>query len=190
MKSLKSILIITFCLLVFSGYSQEHLRFKNVPMDGTVINFTKELIKQGFIVKKENKNLHVLTGNFIGRPCEVRLVATKKTAAIWKVVVLLPTVKDWAPLKIDYMSLKNAFVDKYGEGKSYEFFSKPYAEGESDEMEALSFGRCHYITYWEKPEGTVALQITTEGRITITYEDALNRTLYDKENSQVISNDI
>ncbi len=190
MKSLKSILIITFCLFVFSGYSQEHLRFKNVPMDGTVINFTKELIKQGFIVKKENKNLHVLTGNFIGRPCEVRLVATKKTAAIWKVVVLLPTVKDWAPLKIDYMSLKNAFVDKYGDGKSYEFFAKPYVEGESDEMEALSFGRCHYITYWEKPEGTVALQITTEGRITITYEDALNRTLYDKENSQVISNDI
>ena len=49
-------------------------------MDGTVINFTKELIKQGFIVKKENKNLHVLTGNFIGRPCEVRLVATKKNS--------------------------------------------------------------------------------------------------------------
>ena len=190
MKPLKSILIITLCLCVFSGYSQEHLRFKNVPMDGTVTNFAATLKKQGFAIAEEKRNLFVLTGTFINRPCEVRKKKKKKTAAIWKVVVLLPTVKDWAPLKIDYMSLKNAFVDKYGEGKSYEFFSKPYAEGESDEMEALSFGRCHYITYWEKPEGTVALQITTEGRITITYEDALNRSLYDKENSQVISNDI
>lgn len=190
MKPTNFVLILTFCLCTLAGYGQEHLRFKNVPMDGTVINFTKELIKEGFIVQKEKKNLNVLIGNFISRPCEVRLVGTHKTATIWKVVVYLPKVKEWSPLKIDYVNLKQAFVDKYGAGKSYEFFSQPYVDGDGGELQALASERCHYITYWEKPEGTIALQITTEGRITITYEDALNRTLYDKENSQVISNDI
>jgi len=192
MKLTKLILIVTFCLGVVSGQSQEHLQFKNRPIDGKVTAFAQALQQQGFIIvkEKEKKNLFVLKGLFINRLCEVRLVATKRTALIWKVSVFLPQEDDWYALKNDYLNLQKQFIVKYGEGKSYEFFSEPYFEGDGREIKALKNERCHYITYWEKPEGIVALQISRDGQIVIIYEDAINAALDTKETTHIISNDI
>jgi hypothetical protein len=190
MKTTKFFLIATFCLFVLYGYSQEHLTFKNVPLNGNINNFAKELVKQGFTVKETKGNVITMSGSYINRQCEVLIFASKKANIVWKVAIYLPEETNWYSIKNDYLKLKEQFITKYGIGKSYEFFSDPYYEGDGYEMQAVKLEKCNYIIYWEKPEGNVTLSISKYRQIKVSYEDSINSALDDKEKSEIISNDI
>lgn len=190
MKTTKFFLIATFCLFVLCGYSQEHLTFKNVPLNGDINNFAKELVKQGFTIKETKGNVIIMSGSYVNRECEVLVLATKKTNIVWKVAIYLPEETIWSSIKYDYLKLKEQFITKYGTGKSYEYFSNPYYEGDGYEMQAVKLEKCNYITFWEKPEGSISLKISKYEQIAVSYEDTINSALDDKEKAETISNDI
>ena len=190
MKTTKFFLIATFCLFVLYGYSQEHLTFKNVPLNGDINNFAKELVKQGFTIKETKGNIITMSGSYVNRQCEVLMIATEKTNIVWKVAIYLPKETNWYSIKTDFLNLKEQFIAKYGDGKSYEFFSKPYYEGDGYEMQAVINKKCIYAIYWKKTEGTILLNISQYEKISVSYEDSINSALNDKEKSEIISIDI
>lgn len=190
MKSLKLSLIISFSLFSFFIYSQEHITFKGVPINGTVNSFAQELVKKGCKIKESKGNIITLEGEFVNNTCEIIAVGSHKTNTAWKAIAYLPEETNWYSIKNDYNNLKKIFQQKYGDGTSYEFFSKPYYEGDGYEMQALTLKKCTYSTYFEIETGIIVLEISKYKQISIGYEDKINVEINRKEANDIINDEI
>ncbi len=190
MKTTKLFVIAVLCFFTLSGFSQEHLTFKNIPINGDVNIFAKELVKQGFTIKETKGNVITLSGSYISRDCEVLILGTKGTNIIWKVIIFLPKETNWYSIKSDFLKLKEQFIVKYNTGKSYEFFSSPYDEGDGYEMQAVRLEKCTYSTFWDTQGGSITLKISKYEQISVSYEDSINSAIDDKERAEAVSNDI
>ena len=83
------------------------------------------------------------------------------------------------------------FVKKYGNPtNNYEFFSKPYYEGDGYELSALRNEKCHYISAFETKNGVVYLEISKFKKIEINYEDKANSNIMDREKEETVIDDI
>jgi len=190
MKSIKSLLLILFCIFSSILFSQEHIKFKGIPLTGNVNSFSQELVKLGFVIVESNGNIITMEGEFINKKCEVLVVGSKTTNIIWKVIAYLPEETNWYSLKNNYLEIKNQFQQKYGDGRSYEFFSKPYEEGDGYEMQALGLEKCRYITFFETELGTISVDVSKYKQISIGYEDKINLEIKKNEAESIINNDI
>ncbi len=191
MKLKKTLLTGFICIVSIMGsYAQEHLMFKDIALNGDIKSFANELVKQGFVIVEPKATIIALSGNFVNRKCEVFVCSTKKSNNVWKVAVYLPKEFNWQSIKKDYQSLKEQFIKKYGNGKAQEYFTLPYFEGDEYEMQAINLEKCHYQIYWQTKEGSISLTISKYGQIMISYEDAINTLLDDKEKAEEIKKDI
>ena len=87
----QNIFLFSLFLLLNGCFSEEHLKFLNVPINGSIDKFEDELIKLGFTeapVKEENQLK--LNGIFIEKHCEIDLYGTSKSQTVYKVKVNLP----------------------------------------------------------------------------------------------------
>lgn len=190
MRAQKIIFLFLFLLLNVYSYSQEHLRFKNIPIDGNIDTFADELIKQGFSKLASKGNIISLTGEFINKNCEIYVVGSKKSNLTWKILIVLPKESSWGSLKENYFEIKKQYQSKYGSGKSYEFFSKPYFEGDGYELQALRNEGCTYSTFWKTESGSIDLTISASGSNSLSYQDNQNTDIMRKEKEEVIKSDI
>ncbi|MFI3331633.1 MAG: hypothetical protein R3Y38_07490, partial [Rikenellaceae bacterium] len=173
--------------------AQEHMEFKGIPISGHIDSFVAKLESSGF--KKKTVNLNdnacVLTGQFVGKACEVFVICSPKTKQVWKVAVFLPKSSGWHSIKGDYNSFKTQFTTKYGNPtNSFEFFSKPYYEGDGYEMTAIKVDKCNYMSFWTMAQGTISVAIGTTASIIFAYEDEINRKLKSVEEKSKIQDDI
>lgn len=189
MRTLKiySILFVLFSSTLV--YSQEHMSFKGIPINGTTNEFAQKLISQGYQKIETKDNIIILEGEFINKKCKVYLIGSVKTNKIWKVYVILPENSSWYSIKGDYKELKVQFQQKYGEGRSYEFFSKPYYEGDGYEFQAIRKDKCTYATFFDSTNGNIMLEIGDES-IRISYEDKINSEINNKEKESIVNGDI
>ncbi len=166
------------CFSVIAQESQEfqqHASFKGVPIDGSLDAFVENMKLEGFTFDRMLEDAAIMNGQFVGKQCEIYILATPKTKTVWKVVALLPKETSWHSLKSSYQSLKSSYVDKYGPPtNSFEFFSRPYYEGDGYEMTALHVEKCDYISFWKTSNSNMAVQMTKDGRISLGYEDIIN----------------
>jgi len=194
--NLRKVANIIACLAVLTANnilaqdSQENVTFKGVPLIGTISSFAQELEKQGCTIKETKGNVVILKGEFVSRECEIYVFGSKKTNTVWKVVAYLPEAKSWYSLKSEYLKLKTQFQQKYGKGKSYEFFSNPYYEGDGYEIQALRKEKCTYTTFFDTERGPIAVEISKYEQIKIAYEDAINTKSHEQEEKDIINNDI
>lgn len=184
------LLTVIFCLFVSVVFSQEHLKFKGIPINGNISAFTSELVKLGFKLEGTDQTINTFSGDFVNNKCTIFIVASKKSKVVWKVKAFLPKDENWYSLKQKYYNLKKEYTEKYGIGESYEYFSKPYYEGDSYEMQALELEKCTYSTYFETANGTICVEISKFKQIAISYEDKINSDLDELEKKASISNDI
>lgn len=186
----KNLLLFVILMLSISVFSQDHLKFKNIPIDGNINAFSKELVKQGFTLLESKGSSIILKGEFAGKQCNIVVVGTKKTLLTWKVYISFDKENLWSSLKSKYYELKEQYTTKYGDGKSYEFFSNPYFEGDGYETTALSVDKCTWSTFWETKVGNISISIQASQNIGISYEDIKNTVVMDQEKNEIISNDI
>ena len=126
-KIITTILLLT---LVFIANAQNsHLTFKGIEIDGACSEFVAKLEKEGYTVILQNGDAVILSGKFAGEEVNV-VVPSSPGEIVWKVAVFFEETDSWMKLKYDYDNFKKALTEKYGEGKSYEFFKAPYYEGD------------------------------------------------------------
>jgi len=188
----KILYIILLLLFSFSTFAQsEHLKFRDIELNGSITDFIQKLEKLGYSVKTNLNDIYLLEGDFIGKTCEVIVVSSKKTKTVWKVKVNLPEGKSWYSLKSEYNSVKEQLTKKYGKPKdTYEFFSKPYYEGDGYELQALKKDKCTYYSYWEFENGIISLDMSTDCNLSINYEDKINVAIKKKEKDEQIQDDL
>ena len=85
------IFLFLFLILLNGCFSEEHIKFLDVPINGSIDNFANELIKIGFTeVSLKEENQLKMNGFFIEKHCEIDVYASGKSQTVYKVKVNLP----------------------------------------------------------------------------------------------------
>ena len=181
-----------FCLMFFTATvisslaqtksdSSKHLRFKSVPINGTLDEFVLQMKKSGFTHTGTNDGLAILEGDFASYKSYIVGVSTLKTKdLVSKIAVLFPNHDTWSSLSSNYFDLKEMLSEKYGKpSESVEKFQS-YAEpkNDNDKMYQVQFDKCKYYTIYKTENGTIQLSIEHEGVtkcfIKLAYFDKIN----------------
>ena len=187
----KILLTLWTVLIVTFAQAQEHMTFKDISMDCDLTTFVSKLEAKGYTTDLIQDNGAALSGDFAGKKdCTILVVCTANSKLVWKVGVKFPERTSWSSLKSEYKSLKESYSKKYGIPESFEFFSKPYYEGDGYELQALRLEKCHYASFYNTPAGGISLEINADKRILVTYEDNINIQIKKNEDASVVSNDI
>lgn len=163
-----------------------HLKFKGVPIDGSLAQFLSRMQSKGFEVTSERKDeIHRLEGDFAGfKQCEVYVSTLDNQDLVSRITVCFPTQDQWKNLYGDYKTLKEMLIEKYGRPVSCVERFTSYMGDEDDawRMIVLQNGECKYVTRFSVDEGDITLSIerreVLSGFVQLVYQD--------KENGQVV----
>lgn len=188
------LLIMLSLVIALSSFAQnsQHLEFKGIPLDGKLSDFVTQLEKEGFTFKEYARDyVAIMEGVFAGDYATIYILATPKSKTVWKAAVNYSEKESWTSLKSDYWDMIELYTKKYGKPENhYEFFSKPYYEGDGFELLALKKEKCHYISFYKLPLGTAVVEISQYGYIQIGYEDSINYQLKKQEEESEVLDDI
>lgn len=173
-------MFIVFSLILNTSFSQS---FDGVAIDGDLSTAIAKYKSKGYLIQKYFENGVILNGEVLGTKIELYIFTTIKTKRVFKAVVYLPKRESWVSLKNEYEKYFETFTDKYGtEDSKYEFFSKPYFEGDGYELQALKLEKATFAAYWlKKNNATIGLEISEYQQVKITYENDTNQIISKRE---------
>jgi hypothetical protein len=114
---------------------------------------------------------------------ELYIFVTPKSRIVWKFAVYLNEETSWYSIKSDYEKYLGLLEEKYGEAKSkYNFFIRPYYEGDGYEVSAVKLDNCRYAAFWDDVNGlNLNISISKYMQIEIDYESVKNVAIKTKE---------
>lgn len=175
----KFLFSIFLCCLAITGFAQEHLSFKGIPIEGSVGSFCQQLRAKGFTQVAKNNNLTMFVGDFTGKNATVGVVATDDGKSVFSVVVFFDSSTEWNTLVETYDYYKNIYSRKYGEPAASEENNPSSSDSNFSLMHEVYQGTVIYETIWEVPGGDIELSIEKsteihEGMVMIRYRDTKN----------------
>ena len=153
----------------------EHLTFREIPIDGSIKNFAKQLEKQKFKIEDITDVDAVLTVRFTGELVKLLVKGRKET--VGNVRVIFSERTNWIESKTKYNYVKKSLTEKYGEPKRViEEFIEPFKDGSGDEIKALKEGKCKYRSDFvtNSKNGILTLEINADLSVSILYVDSAN----------------
>lgn len=187
----KIFLVIIAFLIGINVYSQSHLQFMGIEIDGPINSFVQKLNNKGFtLVKKLDSGGAQMKGKFTGKDVELYISVTPVSKNVRSVNVYFPEDKSWSSIKYDYNKLKDSYKQKYILEKEYEFFEDPYYEGDGYEMQAVRNDKCHYATFFSSETGGIMLDISKYEQLHVLYEDSINSSIGSEERDTKILDEI
>lgn len=180
---MKNVLLVVIALLLSVSLNAqtivEHMKFKGIPIDGTLNEFSKQMKQKGFSYKGTEDGMALFEGEFAAtKGCTVFAV-TKSTNVVHKVAVAFPDCDTWSCLSNKYESLKDMLTQKYGDPTlCIERFEDCSANNDNDKFFWLRNDHCKYSTSWVIEEGEIDLDIFHSGYsscfVSLIYIDRLN----------------
>ena len=160
MKHLFLTLLLTFVVGICSAQT-EHMKFKGVPMEGTLQTFTSKLKAKGFMPIGVQDGVSLLKGEFAGyKDCTIGAVADK-SGMICKVSVIFPAMDKWGDLERCYSNYKSMLSEKYGDPKDcVENFQHDYVNDDSSKKYELEMDGCKYYCIFNGDNGEIQLVFT------------------------------
>lgn len=165
-----------------------HLKFKGVPIDGSLELFVNRMQRNGFVLTSSLEDDVVrLEGDFAGfKQCEVYVATLDHKDLVARITVFFPSQEQWKNLYGDYKNLKGMLIEKYGKPAScVERFTGSLGYlGEDLRMTAVCNDECQYVTRFASDEGDIILSIEYRGSSTC-YVQLVYK---DKKNGQAVRN--
>ena len=188
----KIILTLSFLVILISSFAQssEHLKFKGVPIDGTLNEYVAKMKQAGFYHEGTEDGVALLSGEFAGySDCVVGVKTLQKLNLVHEIVVLFPSQDKWAGLIYDYERLKTMLSKKYGEPDECveRFVSTPIyinLNDDNDKMDEVMNDHCEYYSTYNTDNGSITLTIGNDGysfgcRVKLFYTDKMNSKIFD-----------
>lgn len=187
MKHLTIILAILFASCITCNAQVEHLKFKGIPITGTLSSFTNQLKAKGLEYQGTNNGAAALTGDFAGyKNCIIGVIANQSDM-VSVVFVLFPEMEKWSELENCYTRYKNLLTEKYGiPTNCIEEFQGDYVRNDNDKLHELKMDRCKFASMFSCNQGDILLQINYkdgECRVMLIYSDKANQ---EKLNEQIM----
>lgn len=178
MKHFLLTLLLTFAVVLCPAQT-EHMKFKGIPMEGTLQAFTNKLVDKGFTSVGIQEGVSLLKGEFAGyKDCTICAVADK-SGMICKVSVLFPKMDKWGDLEQCYSYYKSMLTEKYGKPTDcVEKFQSSFVDDDNSKMHELKFDGCNYYSQFEGDNGKIQLEIThqsLECYVMLSYFDNANQ---------------
>ena len=181
------LLLATLSICCWTG-AQEHLKFKNVPIDGTKKAFVAELQKNEFHLVEDTGFGASLRGKLAGRTVSAFVMPTSE-GIVSRVAATFDSPETWSNLRMDFYTLVRSLSFKYGSPEEMvQEFQLPFSDGDGRELEALRRGRGRWYARFTPEGGTIHLMITNnpmtqQPGIMLLYEDTINCRRQDEINS-------
>lgn len=194
MKNLIIILLLTFSICSFAQSENKseldsinvlvsklkekginHLKFKDIPIDGNINSFVNELKKQDYKILDVSQESAILTGKFTGEEVYIFVQATQKSI-VYGVTVVFNEKETWKSIKSQYENYKISLAKKYGEPiESIEKFDNDNIESIGMELYALKEERYNYFSFFGvNKDGVIKLSISPDAKLVINYADTIN----------------
>lgn len=175
-------LLFTFLFMLFAGFclaQTEHMKFKGIPMEGTLQTFTNKLKAKGFTPINMENGVSLLKGEFAGyKGCIIGAVADQD-GMICKVSVIFPEMDKWENLENCYLNYKSLLTEKYGEPNTcIEEFQSNVGEDNSMKLLDLKMDKCKYFSTFSCDNGEIDLEITYQNyscNVMLSYYDKINQ---------------
>lgn len=191
-------LMLLFLLIQIGAFAQTstHLTFKGIPIDGDFKSFEKKMKEKGFD-NTFTLSSKAFKGSFASYDnCTAVVNLTSGSNTVYQIMVVFDTGRNWLTIENMYSKLKKELTSKYGEPiRDVSFFRSPYEYGDGYEITAIKENSCVYNCLFETDKGKILLligdfEIVGNGFISVAYLDKQNELLNNKEEHQLISNDL
>lgn len=179
----KLVFFLTCLFIAGTAFSQQnHLKFKGVPIDGTLKSYTEAMVKAGFTHEETQDGYAVLSGDFAGyKGCIIGVATLNNCDVVSRIAVLFPERKTWASILDDYEHLKAMLKEKYGRPTESEEKFTEYV-GDNDNffiMKALREEKYTWFTTFTTELGEIKLSVVagssySTGLVCLTYKDKAN----------------
>jgi len=163
--------------------NSQHLKFKNVPIDGTLDKFVSRMVRSGFKTEEKTTGQAILSGDFADfKDCTVYVETLSGKDLVSRITVCFPEQDQWEYLHDDYKHLKELLSTKYGKPSScIEKFHGSYGltpTDDNDKMYYVHFDKCKYETRFATNKGEIILWIGHESSshafVLLSYKDKIN----------------
>ena len=181
------LLLATLSVCLLSG-AQEHLKFKNIPLDGPRKDFVDKLLKNEFNLVEVTDAGTAVRGRLAKKRVSAFIMANSEDK-VCRIAAFFDSHDNWSALKMDFYTILRSLDFKYGEPvELHQEFQLPFSDGDGRELEALKRGRGRWYARFESAEGTIHMMIannpaTQEPGIMLLYEDGLNCQREDELNA-------
>lgn len=177
----KLLLLISLLLPLALFAQSNHLTFKGIPINGTLNQFSNQLVKKGFTKMYSENGQAILQGDFAGyKNCYVAVSTLDQEDVVYMVGVMFPDLDQWALLESNYLKLKEMLTMKYGEPIDVveEFQSTYQPRTDNEKLHKLKFDECTYKSIFESEKGRIFLTISHESVmkcfVVLGYVDGIN----------------
>ncbi len=159
-----------------------HLRFKNVPIDGTLEKFVDRMVREGFIrARSFTTSETILLGDFADfKMCQVHVKTLTGKDLVSEITVHFPDKDKWEHLYGDYKHLKELLTIKYGKPSSHKEKFQSYTFDDNDRMHDVRMDRCKYKACFITDKGEIVLSIENGGYVMLSYKDKINGSMIKK----------
>lgn len=163
-----------------------HLKFKGVPIDGTLKEFVSRMKRKGFKSVGFDNGTAVLEGDFAAyKECTIYVSTLDNKDLVSRITVVFPDQNTWEYLHGDYVNLKKLLTEKYGAPSSVsEKFQDRYISNDTDRMHSVKMDRCKYESRFTTEKGEIILWIEHESVmscfVALAYKDKINSGIIKK----------
>lgn len=161
-----------------------HLKFKGIPIDGTLKEFVSRMKRKGGFESIGIENgTAILKGDFAAyKECTIYVSTLDNKDLVSRISVVFPNQETWEYLYGDYMNLKKLLTEKYGVPSSVtEQFQDKYIDDDADRMHAVKMDRCKYESRFTTEKGEIVLWIEHERVmscfVALAYKDKINSNI-------------
>lgn len=180
MKKILALLLVMVSFVAFAqDGSSQHMKFKGIPIEGSMTEFCRKLKTKGFTSTGRENNTSFFTGDFIGREATVGVIATEDGKNVFAVTIWFYPSGEWNVLVNAYDYCKDLYTRKYGNPSVSEERNPSRSDVNTALMLELEEGTVAYFSTWEVDGGDIQLSIEKssgmfEGMVTIRYRDSQN----------------
>lgn len=167
---------LVMCMSFLTIFSQEHMTFQGIPIDGSIKLFHKQMKKHGFKLSQRREEGNIYRGSYITNNDMVNVFFSSKSKKVMAVCIRvnpsnMVNTESWQKVKENYDYVVNLFSEKYdtAEKNTIAYFEAPYEEGDGNEVEGIRNGKCHYSTEFNVPQGRIVVNISSCGYVMFTY---------------------
>lgn len=166
-------------ILTISLFAQDsHLKFKGVPIDGSLTEFVNKMKSAGFTHIGTEDGIAALQGDFAGyKNCTVAVFTVKPLNVVSMIGVIFNSRDNWADLEGDYDFFKEMLTEKYGVPAVVIEEFKRSPQDDNDKLYELSMNRCTWASAFQTELGEIELSIEHQdfqSRVVLRYRDKTN----------------
>ena len=161
MNMKKLLLLIIVCVVSLTVQAQkEHMKFKGIPMEGTLNSFVQKLKAKGYTFIRQEDGTAILKGEFATvKGCAIVVNRFSDRDQVNMVAVLFPEEKTWNAITTNYFVLKDMLTEKYGKPDCVEEFTERDPQDDFLRFHAILNDECNYISEFSSENGKIQLSM-------------------------------